>query len=111
MTTDKQGRELHDAICDDCGEKCQVPFEPIEGKMLKCMTCWSRKKRQNNGKGSLGKVNGEEFEENVPKGVTYSGIQNTGDSLISKDEIYDETSHNDRSTYNEEDYKDKDGWF
>lgn len=35
--------EMHDAICDKCGAKCQVPFRPSGDKPIFCNDCFHRK--------------------------------------------------------------------
>ena len=37
-------REMHKAICSDCGNECEVPFKPTEGKTVYCRTCFSKHK-------------------------------------------------------------------
>jgi len=37
-------REMHDATCSECGQSCQVPFKPTEGKPVYCRDCFSKKK-------------------------------------------------------------------
>jgi CxxC-x17-CxxC domain-containing protein len=42
-------KEMHDAVCDECKKKCQVPFKPskdAEGKPrpVYCKECYSKKK-------------------------------------------------------------------
>src|SRR3990167_5741951 len=32
--------EMHDAICDNCGKTCQVPFRPTSGKPVYCSNCF-----------------------------------------------------------------------
>ena len=32
-------REMHDATCSDCGQPCQVPFKPMEGRPVYCRNC------------------------------------------------------------------------
>jgi CxxC-x17-CxxC domain-containing protein len=32
-------REMHDAICADCGAHTQVPFEPKNGRPIYCSEC------------------------------------------------------------------------
>ena len=36
------GREMHDAICSDCGIQTQVPFKPTEGKPVYCRECYQK---------------------------------------------------------------------
>jgi len=38
-------REMHNATCSECGQECEVPFKPTEGKPVYCKECF-RKKRQ-----------------------------------------------------------------
>jgi len=38
-------REMHNATCSECGQECQVPFKPTEGKPVFCKECYAKKKR------------------------------------------------------------------
>ena len=38
-------REMHKAICSECGSECEVPFKPAEGKPVYCRECYRKKKR------------------------------------------------------------------
>ncbi len=35
-------REMHDAVCDKCGNNCKVPFRPTSGKPVYCEDCFER---------------------------------------------------------------------
>jgi CxxC-x17-CxxC domain-containing protein len=37
-------KEMHKATCSECGEECEVPFKPTEGKPVYCRECF-RKRR------------------------------------------------------------------
>jgi len=37
-------REMHKAVCSDCGKACEVPFEPTPGKPVYCEECWEKHK-------------------------------------------------------------------
>lgn len=37
-------REMHKATCSECGEECEVPFKPTEGKPVYCKECYKKKK-------------------------------------------------------------------
>lgn len=39
--TDKQ---IFDAVCDECGNSCKVPFQPTSGKPIYCSNCFGDKK-------------------------------------------------------------------
>jgi len=36
--------KLHEAICSDCGERCEVPFKPDPNRPVYCRTCWETRK-------------------------------------------------------------------
>lgn len=38
-------REKHKAVCSDCGQECEVPFKPTEGKPVYCRECYGKRKR------------------------------------------------------------------
>lgn len=35
-------REMFDAVCDNCGKNCQVPFKPTMGKPIYCSDCFEK---------------------------------------------------------------------
>jgi CxxC-x17-CxxC domain-containing protein len=35
---------MHKAVCADCGQECEVPFKPIEGKPVYCKDCFMKRK-------------------------------------------------------------------
>lgn len=37
-------REMHKAKCSECGNDCEVPFKPTEGKPVFCRECYAKKK-------------------------------------------------------------------
>lgn len=52
---------MHQAICDECGKNCEVPFRPTEGKPVFCSDCF-----ENKGKGKShfgGSSGGENYEK------------------------------------------------
>ncbi len=38
-------RDMHDAVCADCGQACQVPFKPTEGRPVYCRNCFPKHKK------------------------------------------------------------------
>lgn len=34
--------ELHDAVCNECGKSCQVPFKPNGSKPIYCRDCFRK---------------------------------------------------------------------
>ena len=37
-------REMHKATCADCGQECEVPFKPTEGRDVYCRECHRKRK-------------------------------------------------------------------
>jgi len=40
---DSRRTVLHDAVCDECGKDCQVPFRPSGEKPIYCSDCFEKK--------------------------------------------------------------------
>ena len=38
-------RETHKAKCTECGNECEVPFKPTEGRDVFCSDCFKKKRR------------------------------------------------------------------
>lgn len=38
--------EMHQAVCDNCGKNCEVPFKPTSGKPIFCSDCFEKQKGQ-----------------------------------------------------------------
>jgi CxxC-x17-CxxC domain-containing protein len=38
-------REMHKAVCSECGKECEVPFKPTEGKPVYCRDCFMKKRK------------------------------------------------------------------
>jgi len=37
-------REMHKAVCADCGKECEVPFKPTEGRPIYCQECFAKRR-------------------------------------------------------------------
>jgi len=38
-------REMHKAVCSDCGAECEVPFKPTEGRPVYCRDCFPKHRK------------------------------------------------------------------
>lgn len=47
-------REMHDAVCADCGKQTQVPFKPTEGRPVYCRDCFAKRSPPRGGGGGGG---------------------------------------------------------
>ena len=56
-------RMMHEAICDKCGNKCEVPFKPTENKPVYCSDCFRKNEytesrdKSNSSSGELEQIN------------------------------------------------------
>ena len=53
---DRSSRQMHSAICDACGQKCEVPFRPTGDKPIYCDSCFEKNK---GGSGSMRGASGD----------------------------------------------------
>jgi len=51
-------REMHKATCGDCGNECQVPFEPKGDKPVYCNECFPKHKPESRGGSGGGRFGG-----------------------------------------------------
>ncbi len=42
---DRGPREMYKATCADCGQECEVPFKPAEGRPVYCRDCYQKHKK------------------------------------------------------------------
>ena len=54
MSFDKE-REMFTAKCGDCGNECQVPFQPKEDRPVYCRECFPNHKPQRTGGSRFGR--------------------------------------------------------
>lgn len=45
---------LHEAKCSECGAECEVPFKPDPHRPVYCKACWSKRRREQRGRGEVG---------------------------------------------------------
>ncbi len=41
---DRPPREMHDAVCADCGQETQVPFKPDQDRPVYCRDCYKKRR-------------------------------------------------------------------
>lgn len=42
---DRGPREMHKATCSDCGQECEVPFKPTDGRPVYCRNCFQKHRK------------------------------------------------------------------
>ena len=45
------------AVCSDCGQECEIPFKPTEGRPVKCKDCFRKGRPQRGGNNFGGRGN------------------------------------------------------
>ena len=43
--SDNRDRVMHQAVCDQCGKSCEVPFRPTGDKPVYCSSCFEGKRK------------------------------------------------------------------
>ncbi len=38
-------REMHKAVCSECGKECEVPFKPSGDRPIYCKDCFMKKRK------------------------------------------------------------------
>lgn len=77
-------REMFKAVCDECGNKCEVPFKPSSDKPIYCSDCFERKegnKRRGDGRRD-GRSGGDRRGLNKQILNELSSLNNKMDKLI-----------------------------
>jgi CxxC-x17-CxxC domain-containing protein len=47
----RRNRKMYSAICDKCGQPCQVPFHPTQGKPIYCDQCFGKDRNRGGDRG------------------------------------------------------------
>ncbi len=51
MSYERKPREMHKATCGDCGNECEIPFEPRNDKPVYCNDCFQNHKPERSDRG------------------------------------------------------------
>ncbi|MBI3379711.1 hypothetical protein HY029_03090 [Candidatus Gottesmanbacteria bacterium] len=81
-------REMHRAICAECGRECEVPFRPRDDRPVYCSDCFEKRKSgDNDSRGSGGRNYGRpNFEERR----SYSGGGDRGNTRGDSGQLMDQ---------------------
>ncbi|UAL08222.1 MAG: hypothetical protein KRP56_02960 [Candidatus Methanogranum gryphiswaldense] len=44
-----QPKEFFKATCSDCGQECEVPFKPTQGRPVYCKDCFKKHQPEDHG--------------------------------------------------------------
>lgn len=56
-------KKMFKAICDNCGETCEVPFKPTAGKPVYCSECFSKGEKSDKPRSNRGDTRGNSSNE------------------------------------------------
>lgn len=85
---DSGRREMHSAVCDECGNRCEVPFKPSGDKPIYCSDCFERKNDGGSGRprrenrGSRGNDFGKKDDTNKKLLEQMSSLNSKLDRII-----------------------------
>jgi len=83
---DSRKPSLHDAVCDECGKDCKVPFKPSGGRPTYCSDCFEKKGKgsprrdfgaRDSGRSSQTNISDRNISQLVEKIDVLNGILNT----------------------------------
>ena len=40
----REPREMHKAVCAECGQECEVPFKPDGSRPVYCRECYAKRR-------------------------------------------------------------------
>jgi len=49
MSYGRGPREIHKAVCADCGQECEVPSKPDPSRPVYCRECWEKRRGARRG--------------------------------------------------------------
>ena len=79
---------MHDAVCDECGKDCQVPFRPSGDKPIYCSDCFEKKGGRDRNRPSWSGSGKRNFDDRDRGRSPQSNISDRSTSqLIEKIEI------------------------
>ncbi|MFC1768618.1 CxxC-x17-CxxC domain-containing protein [Nanoarchaeota archaeon] len=59
--------EMHSGVCSKCGEDCEVPFKPTQGKPLFCSDCFRDRSNEAGSRSEFGKPRSTENIDQINK--------------------------------------------
>lgn len=59
MTND---RRMYDAVCDNCGKNCRIPFEPTSGRPVFCSNCFETNGQTTPRRSESGRASGPDYK-------------------------------------------------
>ena len=84
---DSGRREMHKAICDNCGNDCEVPFKPTGDKPIYCSDCFEKmgggRSKRSSRRGSGGSGFGKRDNTNKQLLEQVSSLNTKLDRIIS----------------------------
>lgn len=71
---DSRRPPLYDAVCDDCGQPCQVPFRPSGDRPIYCRDCFEKRGGGNSERPSRGDFRNRSFDGRDSRRPSQSGL-------------------------------------
>ena len=72
-----QDRQMHSAVCDNCGQDCQVPFKPDGSKPIYCSKCFEKNQTSGDNR------NRPKFSDNNKNNDLLASINSKLEKIIS----------------------------
>lgn len=60
-----EDKKMFEAVCDQCGKSCQVPFRPSPGKPVYCDDCFGKDHREERRESGAGRKDGGDLSQEI----------------------------------------------
>ncbi|MFA7201792.1 MAG: CxxC-x17-CxxC domain-containing protein [Candidatus Paceibacterota bacterium] len=89
---DRKPITLHEAVCDQCGNPCEIPFRPTPGKLVYCNECFKDKREDGSHAGDVrfSPQNTPRFQASVRMTPNSTPSRETNDVLKKQLELLNE---------------------
>ena len=84
---DRGPAEMHRAICNDCGNSCEVPFRPTGDKPVYCSDCFRNKNSDSRGSSDRGRGFGDKSRFNKERPRYNEGGRGEGGSRVGLEQV------------------------
>ena len=77
-------REMYDAVCDNCGKACKVPFKPSGDKPIYCSDCFEEKGGRDSGRQKRDSFRGRDSGGRSSSGYSQGNVSDRSVLQLSK---------------------------
>lgn len=74
---------MHQAVCNECGQRCEVPFRPTGDKPVYCNSCFGKiRNSEDSGDNRGNRYPRRDFSRGAPSGNHYGSNRDNGNADV-----------------------------